>query len=40
MAVVSAPSVAEIDQLIDAIGGLEGVDRTTSSIVMSTKFDR
>jgi DNA-binding Lrp family transcriptional regulator len=40
IAVVSAPSMAEIDQLIDDLGALEGVDRTTSSIVMSTKFDR
>ena len=40
IAVVAAPSVAEVDRVIDAIGMLEGVDRTTSSIVMSTKFDR
>ena len=40
IALIAAPSVAEVDQVIDAIGMLEGVDRTTSSIVMSTKFDR
>lgn len=40
IAVVAAPSVAEIDQLIDAIGALDGVERTTSSIIMSTKIDR
>ena len=40
IAVVAAPSVAEVDRVIDAIGMLDGVDRTTSSIVMSTKFDR
>lgn len=40
VAVVAAPSVAEMDRLIDAIGELEGVERTTSSIVLSTKFDR
>jgi DNA-binding Lrp family transcriptional regulator len=40
IAVVSAPSVAEIDQLIDLIGALDGVERTTSSVVMSTKIDR
>jgi DNA-binding Lrp family transcriptional regulator len=40
IAVVAAPSMAEVDRVIDAIGMLEGVDRTTSSIVMSTKFDR
>jgi DNA-binding Lrp family transcriptional regulator len=35
-----APSVAEMDALIDALGALEGVERTTSSIVLSTKIDR
>jgi DNA-binding Lrp family transcriptional regulator len=34
------PTVAEMDALIDALGGLEGVERTTSSIVLSTKIDR
>ncbi len=40
MAMIAAPSVAEMDALIDAIGELDGVERTTSSIVLSTKFDR
>ncbi len=40
MALVVAPSMGEMDALIDAIGELEGVERTTSSIVLSTKFDR
>ena len=40
IAAVAAPSVAEMDQLIDAVGALDGVERTTSSIVLSTKFDR
>jgi DNA-binding Lrp family transcriptional regulator len=40
IAVVAAPSVAEMDRLIDAIGMLDGVERTTSSIVLSTKVDR
>ena len=40
VAVVAAPSVAEMDRLIDAVGALDGVERTTSSIVLSTKFDR
>jgi hypothetical protein len=26
--------------LLDAIGELKGVERTTSSVVLSTKFDR
>ncbi len=34
------PTVAEMDTLIDALGGLKGVERTTSSIVLSTKIDR
>jgi DNA-binding Lrp family transcriptional regulator len=40
IAEVAAPSVDEMDRLIDAIGVLEGVERTTSSIVLSTKIDR
>jgi endonuclease III len=32
--------VAEMDNLIDALGALPGVERTTSSIVLSTKIDR
>ena len=34
------PTVAEMDVLIDALGALDGVERTTSSIVLSTKIDR
>jgi DNA-binding Lrp family transcriptional regulator len=40
IALVVAPSVKEMDDLIDAIGNLDGVERTTSSVVLSTKFDR
>ena len=40
IATVSAPDVAAMDALIDEIGGLEGVERTNSSIVLSTKFER
>lgn len=40
IALAVAPSVHEMDALIDAIGDLEGVERTTSSVVLSTKFDR
>ncbi len=39
-AVVVAPSVAELDQVIDRIGVLEGVEETQSSVVLSTKFER
>ena len=40
VAVASARAVAQIDALLDSIGALEGVERTTSSIVLSTKIDR
>jgi DNA-binding Lrp family transcriptional regulator len=40
LALVASPSMAELDAVIDAIGELEGVDRTTSSIILSTKFAR
>jgi DNA-binding Lrp family transcriptional regulator len=40
IALVVAPSVHDMDELIDAIGDLDGVERTTSSVVLSTKFDR
>ncbi|APF35976.1 Lrp/AsnC family transcriptional regulator [Chelatococcus daeguensis] len=40
IAVVAAPSIAELDQLIDHIGALEGVERTMSSIILSTRISR
>ena len=40
IAEAAAPSVADMDTLIDALGALDGVERTTSSIVLSTKIDR
>ncbi|MET0272767.1 MAG: Lrp/AsnC family transcriptional regulator [Phenylobacterium sp.] len=40
VATVEAASVSEMDELIDEIGALRGVERTNSSIVLSTKFDR
>jgi DNA-binding Lrp family transcriptional regulator len=40
IAEASTGSTAEMDALIDALGALEGVERTTSSIVLSTKVDR
>lgn len=40
IAVIAAPSIAELDALIDRIGALDGVDRTTSAIVLSTRIDR
>jgi DNA-binding Lrp family transcriptional regulator len=40
IAVAVTASVAEMDQVIDQIGALDGVERTTSSIILSTKFER
>jgi DNA-binding Lrp family transcriptional regulator len=40
IAEVVTPTVTEMDQMIDALGALEGVERTTSTIVLSTKIDR
>jgi DNA-binding Lrp family transcriptional regulator len=40
IAVVTAESTAEIDRVLDRIGDIPGVERTTSSIVLTTKFDR
>jgi DNA-binding Lrp family transcriptional regulator len=37
---VQAPGVDAMDTLIDAIGALEGVERTNSSVVLSTKIAR
>jgi DNA-binding Lrp family transcriptional regulator len=40
IALAVAPTVVEMDALIDALGAIDGVERTTSSIVLSTKIDR
>lgn len=40
MALVSAPTMLELDRLIDHIGELEGVERTSSTIILSSKVDR
>jgi len=40
IAVAVTASVAEMDQVIDRIGALDGVERTTSLIILSTKFER
>ena len=37
---VEAPSAAALDDLLTRIGKLPGIARTTSSILLSTKFDR
>jgi len=40
IAIVAASSIGELDALIDRIGALDGVERTTSAIVLSTKIQR
>src|ERR1700759_2827678 len=40
IAEAATASVADMDAVIDRIGALAGVERTTSSIILSTKFER
>lgn len=40
IAILSSPSIAELDRLIDRIGQLAGVERTLSSIILSTRISR
>jgi len=40
IAVAATATVAEMDEVIDQIGATDGVLRTTSSIILSTKFER
>ncbi len=40
IAIVAAGSIAELDHLIDRIGEIEGVERTLSSIILSTRIRR
>jgi DNA-binding Lrp family transcriptional regulator len=40
VAVLVTDSVGEMDKLLDRIGTLAGVERTDSSIVLSTRIDR
>lgn len=40
VAIGAVPTVDEMDALTDRIGAIDGVERTTSSIVLSTKFQR
>lgn len=40
IAVIAAPSIAELDRLIDRIGEITGVERTLSSIILSTRISR
>ncbi|AZO72664.1 MAG: winged helix-turn-helix transcriptional regulator [Mesorhizobium sp.] len=38
--VVDAPSIRDLDALLDRIGAMDGVERTSSSIILSTRVDR
>lgn len=40
LAVVEAPDVPNLDAALDRIGALDGVERTQTSIILSTKFER
>jgi DNA-binding Lrp family transcriptional regulator len=40
IAVVTASTIAELDAVIDRIGEMEGVERTMSSIILSTRLER
>lgn len=40
IAVIAAPSIADLDRLIDLIGHLGGVERTLSSIILSDRLPR
>lgn len=40
IAMLRVPSTRELDEVLDLIGSMEGVERTVSSIILSTKFER
>lgn len=40
IALLAAPSILELDQAIDEIGNIDGVERTLSSIILSTRISR
>lgn len=40
IAIIAAPSIAELDEVIDEIGRIDGVERTLSSIILSTRINR
>jgi DNA-binding Lrp family transcriptional regulator len=40
IAEVATGAIKDMDALIDRIGDLEGVERTTSSVILSSKFER
>ena len=40
LAIVTAPSTQALDQALDEVGGIDGIEKTVSSIILSTKFER
>jgi DNA-binding Lrp family transcriptional regulator len=40
LALISAESTQHLDQVLDLVGNIEGISKTTSSIILSTKFSR
>jgi len=40
IAIIEAESTTKLNQVLDQIGDLEGVERTNSSVILETKFDR
>lgn len=40
IAMLEAPHVNRLNDLIDTIGAMEGVERTTSSVILATKLQR
>ena len=40
MAMIKAENTEQLDQVLDQIGAIEGINKTLSSIVLSTKFER
>lgn len=40
IAILAAETTGEMDALLDRIGRINGIERTTTSIVLSTKFER
>jgi len=40
LALISAESTQHLDEVLDQIGNTQGISKTTSSIILSTKFER
>ncbi|OWW04220.1 AsnC family transcriptional regulator [Rhizobium sp. R72] len=40
IAIVAAASISELDMVIDKIGDIDGVEKTLSSIILSTRINR